>query len=181
MKPFRFFITSLFLSTISISNFYAQEWTISPFNLKRDSGDQKKLWTINPVHNSYLSSQLFVTGFHTHKPTRTLVVRDKSNSLEGYATSVIIGTVGLIELVVKDDYLTCYVLLTQTLESLKMRGASEARLFFKLDDDQKLKEKYGYEALRMLGFVSELYTEDTQCIVLRKKSLGTFLISRGFV
>jgi len=169
MKPTHFSITLFCCSTLYSSNFYAQEWAISPFNYQRDYRGQSKLHDIDPALGSYISSLLPVTALYTLAPTETLVIRNKSNGLEGYTASVIIRGAGLIEIFVKNDYAQCYTLLARTLESLQKRGASEARLFFNVDDDPNLKEKYGYEAFRMLGFISEFYTEDQQRVVLRKK------------
>jgi hypothetical protein len=174
------------LLSLCTSAFYAQDWTISPFNLKRDSSDQKKLWSIDPADNLYLSSQLSVTGSYNPAQTKTFVVRNKNNRLEGYAATTVTThnkmvhhgngktylereTEGMIEIMAKNDYAQCYALLTQAIESLKQKGVSEARLFFNLHDDPKLKEKMGYEALRLLNFVSEPYTEDRHRIVLRKQ------------
>lgn len=189
MKHTYLFISLLSLSTLYTSTFYAQEWTIFPFNLKRNSGDQKKLWSINPAdgtYNAYISSQLLVTASYNLAQTKTLVVRNKNNRLEGYAATTVTThnkivndrngktylerkTEGMIEIMAKNDYAQCYALLTQAIESLKQEGASGARILFNLNDDPKLKEKTGYEALRMHGFVSETYSNDPQRIILRKK------------
>ena len=99
------------------------QWTISPFDYKRDFEGQLKLYD----EKTYINSLMQVSAILGQKPSE-LILRNAENSVEGYIASLIIANVGLIELCVQDHYEKCHALLAHTVKTLKEKGTAEARI-----------------------------------------------------